>query len=64
MVKSKEEYRDSPVAWFCVLEQARLANDFEKAVEAKRQLERLGIVVKYKRSYKKLQAIIEETDGR
>lgn len=48
--KGDMAYRDSPVAWFCVLEQARLANDFEKATEAKRQLERLGVVVKYKRA--------------
>ena len=38
---------DSPIAWFYTLEDARQRNDFERAARAKRELERLGIVVKY-----------------
>ena len=40
---------DSPVAWFAVLERARETNDFERAAEARRQLQRLGVNVKYAR---------------
>ena len=40
---------DSPVAWFAVLERARETNNFERAAEAQRQLERLGVRVAYKR---------------
>jgi hypothetical protein len=50
--KSDTEYRNSPVVWFCILEQAKQQNDFERAAEAKRQLERLGVVVKYRRIVK------------
>jgi len=50
--KNDADYHNSPVAWFCVLEQARQNNDFERAAEAKRQLERLGVVVKYRRKIK------------
>jgi len=41
------DYRDYPVAWFVVLEQARRANDFATAANAQRELERLGVRVKY-----------------
>lgn len=38
---------DSPVAWFFVLEKARIANDYERAAEAIRQLRRLGVHVRF-----------------
>lgn len=38
---------DSPVAWFAVLERARRIEDFEMAAQALRELERLGVRVKY-----------------
>lgn len=44
------DYRNSPVAWFSVLERARLDNDFELAAKAKRELARLGVAVSYKRN--------------
>ena len=41
------DYRNSPVAWFVVLERARLKNDFETAAKAEQELRRLGVIVKY-----------------
>ena len=38
---------ESPVYWFVVLEQARASGDFERAAQAKRELERLGIRIHY-----------------
>jgi len=38
---------DSPVAWFVVLERARLDGDFARAAEAQRELRRLGVLVRY-----------------
>ena len=38
-----------PTYWFAVLEIARERGDFERASEAKRQLERLGVRVSYDR---------------
>lgn len=43
------DYNESPVAWFVVLEQARKQNDFERAAEAQRELQRLGVNVKYRK---------------
>ena len=40
-------FQNSPVAWFVVLERARKNNDFGLAAKAKRELERLGVIVKY-----------------
>ena len=41
------EIRDSPPYWFLVLELAREAGDFKRAIEAKENLERLGVSVRY-----------------
>jgi len=38
---------DSPTAWFVALETARQANDFAAAAAASRELERLGVRVRY-----------------
>ncbi len=38
---------DSAVAWFVVLERARQVGDGERAAEAQKQLERLGVKVIY-----------------
>jgi hypothetical protein len=43
------DFHNSTVAWFVALEKAREDHDFERAAEAKRQLERLGVIVKYRR---------------
>jgi hypothetical protein len=49
------DYRNSPVAWFCVLERERERNNFERAAEAVRELKRLGVTVKFRsRTAKKL----------
>ena len=42
--------KSSPVALFYILEDARRNSDFKCAAEAQQQLERLGVVVKYKRA--------------
>ena len=48
---------DSPVAWFTVLEHARLVNDFELAAKAQRELRRLGVLVKFQKLVDGRQAI-------
>lgn len=44
---TSRDYRDSPVAWFVVLERAREDGEFELAAKARRELERLGVEVRY-----------------
>jgi len=39
--------RESTIAWFLVLERARLDNDFERAAEAQRELRRLGVKIEF-----------------
>ena len=39
-------YLDSPVVWFSVMEAESSRGNYERAAEAKRQLERLGVVIK------------------
>lgn len=46
---SENKYTDSPVAWFVVLEQARQDSNFQLAAKATQELDRLGVIVKYKR---------------
>ena len=41
------EYRDSPVAWFAMLERAIRDGDYERAAVAQRELKRLGVKVKF-----------------
>jgi hypothetical protein len=43
------DHRDEPTYWFVVLEIARERGDFARAAEAQRQLERLGVSVRYGR---------------
>jgi hypothetical protein len=45
----RDDATESPVAWFAVLERARETHDYETAAEAVRQLERLGVKVKYRK---------------
>lgn len=45
-------FQNSPVAWFAVLERARYDNNYDLAARARRELERLGVVVKYHKSNK------------
>ncbi|HEY4759560.1 MAG TPA: hypothetical protein VIH42_03170 [Thermoguttaceae bacterium] len=44
-----ESPENCPVAWFAVLERARLSSDFELAAKAQHELERLGVSVKFHR---------------
>lgn len=44
---AKHEAEHSAVAWFAVLERARQQHDFSTAAQAKDQLERLGVFVRY-----------------
>jgi hypothetical protein len=52
MTEQDPEIRDSPAYWFLVLERAREAGDFKRALEAKDNLERLGVSVRYFRPTK------------
>jgi hypothetical protein len=47
--KARQEAADSPVAWFAVLERAKLTHDFARAAYAVQELERLGVRVKYQK---------------
>ncbi|MBW7990179.1 MAG: hypothetical protein FVQ84_09220 [Planctomycetes bacterium] len=44
----KDYYINSPVAWFCLLERERERGNFERAAEAKRELKRLGLTIRYR----------------
>ena len=44
---------DSPTAWFAVLDRARAEGDFALAERAQRELERLGVRVKFGRQRKR-----------
>ena len=52
-----EDFKDSPVVWFTTMEIEAGRGNFERAAEAKQQLERLGVFVRFKgkvqRQYKK-----------
>jgi hypothetical protein len=48
----QRDHRDAPTYWFAVLEIARERGDFEWAAEAQRQLERLGVIVRFDRQRK------------
>jgi hypothetical protein len=45
--KPKHNPAGDAVAWFAVLENARKRADFQRAAQAKQQLERLGVAVTY-----------------
>jgi len=45
----KKRWQDEPVAWFFLLEKARCENNFARAAEAKENLERLGVKIKYEK---------------
>jgi len=47
--KTQGDDRNSVVGWFLELEVARERHDFEKAAVAKRELQRLGVEVRYRR---------------
>jgi hypothetical protein len=43
------QVRDSPVYWFFILDASRERGHFDLAAEAKKNLERLGVSVRYRR---------------
>jgi len=47
--KARRKAEDSPTAWFAVLDRARETGDFQLAAKAQEALERLGVVVRFKR---------------
>jgi len=46
---TERDFADSRVAWFVCLERAKADNNFEQAAMAKRELERLGVKVRYRK---------------
>ena len=46
---TESDFADSRVAWFVCLERAKADNNFERAAQAKRELQRLGVEVRYKK---------------
>jgi len=44
-----DDVENSPVAWFCVLDRAHGMGDREKARQARQELNRLGVTVRYRR---------------
>lgn len=59
---SQDEMINSPVAWFSVMEVETNRGNFERAAEAKRNLERLGVIIRFKgtihRKLKKAEDVI------
>lgn len=51
------EVRDSPIYWFFLLTTAKDKHLFEQAAEAQRQLERLGVRVRYTRPNRARKAV-------
>ena len=45
--QTQTDWRDSPTAWFAVLERAHQDGDHERAAEAIRELRRLGVAVRF-----------------
>jgi len=53
--KQDPNYKNSPVVWFCLLEDARRDSDFKRAILATNELRRLGIEVHYLSRKERLQ---------
>jgi hypothetical protein len=49
MARESESYREQPTYWFAVLESALERGDLERAADAQRELNRLGVRVSYER---------------
>jgi hypothetical protein len=50
---------DSPTAWFVELERALEKDNFQRAAEAKRQLERLGVRVSFRQPRRRIIAKVK-----
>ena len=57
-----ETDRDDPVVWLLLLERGRQSGDFELAARAKRELERLGIRVTYRRPSRSRKAEVRRAE--
>ena len=44
----RDEWRESPTAWFAALEAAMTRGDLTAATDAQRELARLGVAVRYR----------------
>jgi hypothetical protein len=53
----KGDFANSRVAWFVCLERAKADNDFERATQAKRELQRLGVEVRYRKRIHKAREV-------
>lgn len=49
-IATSDRYKTWPVFWFARLERAIACGDFTIAAEAQRELERLGVIVRYARN--------------
>jgi hypothetical protein len=47
-MKQETDYRNDPLVWFTTMQISADQGNFEKAAEAKKQLERLGVFVRFK----------------
>ena len=47
-MKQKTDYRNDPLVWFTTMQVEIERGNFEAAARAKRELERLGIAVRFK----------------
>ena len=45
---SHDDTIDSPTAWFAVLDRARRIENYDLAARAKRELDRLGVTVRFR----------------
>jgi hypothetical protein len=59
VTENSPEIRDSRVYWYVVLDQAHERGEYDRAAQAQRQLERLGVKVRYQRQTRR-----GEADGR
>ncbi len=49
--QDEHDYRDVPLYWLAQLDRAVGEGDFESAIQAQRELKRLGVFVKYTRPW-------------
>ena len=63
MKSDKINLKDSPVVWFSTMVIEASRGNFERASEAKQELERLGVFIRFKGAIQLRQTKIEEKDG-
>jgi len=65
MTKNQDiDFRESPVVWFTTMELEKNRGNFVRAAEAKQELERLGVFVRFKgklkRQYKRVEMVLSK----